>query len=725
MVPEWLELQTRLYSLQPDIFDRPGKSKKGRGGASNLSDDPEVSKLQRKIAKIEKDVLFEKREAEYLWEEKLDELRKDATFARRPVERQKKPPVEEEEPQSEVNVDADMAALQIDGLEDALGDMFAAEPEESGSILGLPPPDVNATIALRDFGKQTGLTPRRILEETCKARDSSCTIAYQDFSSSSHSNRKAAEVRWSKPQEVPFSLTVESITHKSNAMATFVSMDTLATPTAQQAEGYVSTLLLFILFPQNSKEGKAYLRLPAVWRDLWTEFATLKKSQEDEIDKATVKGLKLLIQENPSNFEDDVVLSDNFRKRNGTGSKPGTPFKGPGRDSFSGVDEKLRDAWMAKSSTPSFHRMMQGRMNLPIWGFKEDILHTLDTHRALIICSETGSGKSTQIPSFILEHEMLNGRPCKVYVTEPRRISAISLARRVSEELGESKNDVGTARSLIGFAVRLESKLTHSTRLVYATTGVVVRMLERPDDFQDITHVVLDEVHERTIDSDFLLIVLRRLMEKRPDLKLILMSATLEAQRFSNYLGGVPVMNIPGRTFPVEMKYLEDAVEMTNYRLSEDDHHTILDDDMDDSPADADTSGGLQASLDGYSRQTKETILNIDEYKLDYDLIKRLLLKIATSPEMSHYSKAILVFMPGLAEIRRLNDEILSEPTFQKNWIVHALHSSIASEDQEKAFNVPPEGTRKIVIATNIAETGITIPDITAVVDAGKEKMMR
>jgi ATP-dependent RNA helicase DHX29 len=276
MVPEWLELQTRLYSLQPDIFDRPGKSKKGRGGASNLSDDPEVSKLQRKIAKIEKDVLFEKREAEYLWEEKLDELRKDATFARRPVERQKKPPVEEEEPQSEVNVDADMAALQIDGLEDALGDMFAAEPEESGSILGLPPPDVNATIALRDFGKQTGLTPRRILEETCKARDSSCTIAYQDFSSSSHSNRKAAEVRWSKPQEVPFSLTVESITHKSNAMATFVSMDTLATPTAQQAEGYVSTLLLFILFPQNSKEGKAYLRLPAVWRDLWTEFATLK-----------------------------------------------------------------------------------------------------------------------------------------------------------------------------------------------------------------------------------------------------------------------------------------------------------------------------------------------------------------------------------------------------------------------------------------------------------------
>jgi len=252
-------------------------------------------------------------------------------------------------------------------------------------------------------------------------------------------------------------------------------------------------------------------------------------------------------------------------------------------------------------------------------------------------------------------------------------------------------------------------------------------MLERPEDFQDITHVVLDEVHERTIDSDFLLVVLRRLMQKRPDLKLILMSATVDAQRFSNYLGGVPVMNIPGRTFPVEMKYLEDAVEMTGYRLSEDDSNGVLDDDPDeisDSTGDA-AAGGLQASLEGYSKQTRETILNFDEYRMDYQLIKKLLLRIATDPAMDHYSKAILVFMPGLAEIRRLNDELLAEPTFQKGWIVHALHSSIASEDQEKAFNVPPEGTRKIVIATNIAETGITIPDITAVVDAGKEKMMR
>ena len=232
-------------------------------------------------------------------------------------------------------------------------------------------------------------------------------------------------------------------------------------------------------------------------------------------------------------------------------------------------------------------------------------------------------------------------------------------------------------------------------------------MLERPDDFQDISHVVLDEVHERSIDSDFLLIVLRRLMQKRPDLKVILMSATLEAQRFSNYLGGVPVLNIPGRTFPVEMKYLEDAIELTGYRLSEkEESNAVIDEDTEEM-AEGDTDGSALTALDGYSKQTRETLLNFDEYRLDYQLIKSLLLKIATTPEISHYSKAILVFMPGMAEIRRLNDEILSEPAFQKGWIVHALHSSIASEDQEKAFNVPPDGMRKIVIATNIAETGM------------------
>lgn len=477
MVPEWLELQTKLYSLQPDLFDRPAKGKKGRGAAVGQSDDPEIAKLQRKIAKIERDVLFEAQEAEFIWRGRLDELRKDAVFMRRPVDRKKQPQTAEESARGAINRGSDVDSLPMDEMDDdaagLLGDMFQAEPDD-GSILGLPPPVIEAKFTIRDFGKSTGLSPRRVLEETCKARDSSCKVVYQDISSSSHQCRKAIEVRWSKPQDPPFPLAVDSVMHKSNAVTTFLSMDTLVTPTPQQAEGYMSTLALFILFPQNSKEGKAYLRIPAVWRDLWTEFSNLKKTQEDEIDKATVKDLKRMVEENQGTFEDDVVLLDNFRKRNGNASKPGSPLRGPARGDYFGQVEQLREIWEAKASTPAFHRMMQGRMNLPIWNFKDEILSTLDTHQAIIICSETGSGKSTQIPSYILEHEMLQGRPCKVYVTEPRRISAISLARRVSEELGESKNDVGSNRSLIGFAVRLESKISSATRLVYAYVSTTI-----------------------------------------------------------------------------------------------------------------------------------------------------------------------------------------------------------------------------------------------------------
>ncbi|GIJ98894.1 hypothetical protein Aspvir_001016 [Aspergillus viridinutans] len=731
LLPKFLELQTKLYDLRPELFDQPKKGKKSsREQANATTEDHQVARLQRKLASIENDVLFDRDEAEYRWREKLDDLRREAAFSRRvardegncaPVEPEVRKP-------DETSTEAESSAgLMDDGGDtaDLLGDMF--ETEEPILETGIITAELKkASITMRDFGKWTGLSPRRVLEETCKSRDTGCTVTYKDFSPSSHTNRKAVEVRWSKPGDVPFPLEVDMVTHKSNSYTTFVSMESIATSTSQQAEAFVSTIALFILFPQSSKEGKAYLRLPAVWRDLWTELADVKKLQEEEVDKKVVKGLRTLIQENQGTFEDDVVLSDNFRRRNGAAGKAESPGRVGARVQES--DEQLKRIWAEKSSTPSFQHMVQGRMNLPIWEFKDEILNTLDTHRAVIICSETGSGKSTQIPSFILEHELKQGRPCKIYVTEPRRISAISLARRVSEELGESKADVGTARSLIGFAVRLESKVSQSTRLVFATTGVVVRMLERPDDFQDISHVVLDEVHERSIDSDFLLIVLRRLMQKRPDLKLILMSATLEAQRFSSYLGGVPVLNIPGRTFPVEMKFLEDAIELTNYRLLENEANTMLDENVDDTPSEngeGDTAGGLLAALEGYSKQTRETVLSFDEYRLDYQLIKKLLVKLASAPEMAPYSRAILVFMPGMAEIRRLNDEILSDPIFQTGWIVHALHSSIASEDQEKAFVVPPEGMRKIVIATNIAETGITIPDITAVIDAGKEKTMR
>lgn len=206
------------------------------------------------------------------------------------------------------------------------------------------------------------------------------------------------------------------------------------------------------------------------------------------------------------------------------------------------------------------------------------------------------------------------------------------------------------------------------------------------------------------------------------------MSATVDAERFSKYLDGAPVLNVPGRTFPVQVKYLEDAVELTGYTLDNgrQERLTDLDDEVDtDGATDDATKAENTKALRGYSNKTKNTIAQIDEYRIEFDLVLQLLGKIATIDSLEVFSKAILVFLPGIAEIRQLNDMLIGHPVFASNWYVYPLHSTIASEDQEAAFLVPPPGTRKIVLATNIAETGITIPDVTCVIDTGKHREMR
>lgn len=198
------------------------------------------------------------------------------------------------------------------------------------------------------------------------------------------------------------------------------------------------------------------------------------------------------------------------------------------------------------------------------------------------------------------------------------------------------------------------------------------------------------------------------------------MSATVNAERFSDYLGGVPIMNVPGRTFPVDTKYLEDAVEVTNFNADSGSHGGAEAVEIDDDDVKVPSQ---IADLQGYSPKTLTTLAKLDEYRISYGLIVRLLETI--SEVYSPYSKAILVFLPGIAEIRRLNDMLTGHRTFTSGWCIYALHSTIATDEQERAFLVPPPGVRKIVLATNIAETGITIPDVTCVIDTGKHKEMR
>ena len=499
----------------------------------------------------------------------------------------------------------------------------------------------------------------------------------------------------------------------------------IACPDATQSEAYISTCALFVVFASSPKEDKAYLRLPSTWRDYWTELLLYKQEHDDAKDRAVLRELGGMIDEHNCQIEESNNQSISLETSKHSAPEPGAT-RLPGSPAVT-VPEEMQSLWSSKASTTSYKNSLKSRISLPIWNYKDELLDAIEQHQTVIVCGETGCGKSTQVPAFILERELVRGRSCKIYCTEPRRISAIALARRVSEELGEAKGDVGTFRSIVGYAIRLESQVTPQTRLVYATTGIVMRMLERSDDLGDITHLVLDEVHERSIDSDFLLIVLRKLLERRPDMKVVLMSATVNAQRFSNYLDQAPILNVPGRTFPVDIKYLEDAIELTKfsgvarYRDAgevEDDEEDILIDNPSKATLSADNG-------EHYSANTHSALLQFDEYRINYDIILRLLETLATNDDYVQYSNAVLVFLPGIAEIKRLNDMLVGHSLFANGWYVYALHSTIGTEEQERAFVVPAPGYRKIVLATNIAETGITIPDVTCVIDTGKHKEMR
>ncbi len=526
-------------------------------------------------------------------------------------------------------------------------------------------------------------------------------------------------------QEPMIAMPIDKVVCQGDTRSVKIEMVSISCPTEAQAEAYISTVAMFLIFASSPKEEKVHLRLPSTWRDLWKELAQLKKDQDEAADRQVLRELRSMIYEHGQTDENLDEQSNGITpKPPNKGFTAADPREWQG-NSFSPTirPEDIKAIWASKLSTPSYQHMLTSRMTLPIWNFKDELLDAITDNQVVIICGETGCGKSTQVPAFILEHELSSGRPCKVYCTEPRRISAISLARRVSEELGERKGEVGTFRSLVGFAIRLEKKFTPQTRLVYATTGIVMRMLEGSEDLGDITHLVLDEVHERSIDSDFLLIVLRKLLEKRTDLRVVLMSATVNADRFSDYLGGAPILNVPGRTFPVDTKYLEDAVEATNFNTDAGSHGGAETVEFDDD--DATKVPSQIADLQGYSPKTLKTLSKLDEYRVNYSLIVRLLETIATSKFYSPYSKAVLVFLPGMAEIRRLNDMLTSHRTFTTGWYIYALHSTIATDEQERAFLAPPPGVRKIVLATNIAETGITIPDVTCVIDTGKHKEMR
>lgn len=212
------------------------------------------------------------------------------------------------------------------------------------------------------------------------------------------------------------------------------------------------------------------------------------------------------------------------------------------------INEQLLNKLKEKEKDPKYIEMIKYREKLPSYKYQNPIIDGLENNQVIIISGETGCGKSTQTPQFILDHYIRNnkGSLCNIYCTQPRRISALSLAARVAAERNE---EVGES---IGYIIRGESVQSKDTHLTFITTGVLLRILLNDPDLNSISHIIVDEVHERNVDTDFLLIFLKELINRRKDVKIILMSATLNSELFSSYFNDAPIFEIPGFTYPVE-----------------------------------------------------------------------------------------------------------------------------------------------------------------------------
>lgn len=740
LVPEYVATRAKLLTLS--------RSQAKKKGHPEMDEETslETAKLEAKLCKIESDVLFDKALGDHLWKLERPIVEKQLAAVRKLNQNSARESPQESASAADVKLsDGDEVAaeaervaaeLMVENDEDSLesiGGLFDSLPQhevddETGKTSTVINSSSGTRLEIRDFGEWSGIQPRRVLEEACRSRDASVRISYEVISDSTWASRHSIDIGWTKAQEPPQDEAESDVKIVADQFRFTFTMIKIATPNPKQSESYIATSALFHIFNGNSREEKVALRLPPVWRDLWNELNDVKRGRLACQDRDAVKSLRTLVRErHDQELEDGVILHGAFRGRSTPKSQDSTENGHLDRKKQTSTGaEEFKKIWADKSGTPKFRAMLESRKQLPMWQFRPRVLEAVEKSQVVIVCGETGCGKSTQVPSFLLEHELSQGKPCKIYCTEPRRISAISLARRVSEELGENKSDLGSSRSLVGYSIRLEANTSRETRLVYATTGIVMRMLESSNDLGEVTHLVLDEVHERSIDSDFLLIVLKRLLIQRKDLKVILMSATVDAERFSTYLGGAPILNVPGRTFPVDVRYLEDAVEATGYSSTSSPNEKMIA--LDDEANEDDVKGpknDLAQSLSAYSAKTRATLSQLDEYHIEFDLIVQLISHISTDESLYDYSKAILVFLPGIADIRTLNDMLLGDARFAKEWLVYPLHSTIATEDQESAFLVPPPGMRKIVLATNIAETGITIPDVTCVIDTGKHREMR
>jgi len=485
-------------------------------------------------------------------------------------------------------------------------------------------------------------------------------------------------------------------------------------------------------------------------RGLWTDFLEHSKK-----DSSADLGLAphLVFQMSDGLVEDvyglcgDIKASTLYRNAPPTGVSVVDPSSMPawsgsrgGRLSEEGLKSKsqaLMDKLANYQVDPKLEKMRAQRESLPVMTKATDILAKIEVNDVTIVMAATGSGKTTQIPQLLLD-DWINrgeGAKCNIMCTQPRRLAAMSVAERIADERGDRLGGE------VGYQVRFDVKLPQPNgSITFCTTGIFLKRMQsslgegaHPDSVRgmdDVTHIVVDEVHERDIDTDLLLVVLKRLLQDRKargiPLKVILMSATIDPTLFQKYFiddkgRPAPIAEVPGRTFPVEKHYLNQIVP--------------------------ELQKGLAPARGGWVFQEKKVMEYLQkelapdrglfghntgmELEIPYPLVALIIAHVLQQSDDGH----VLVFLPGWDEIKKVADILLDTSnrfpllglrlSDTSQYSVHYLHSTIPAAEQREVFKPPPKGVRRIILATNIAETSITIPDVVYVVDTGRVKEKR
>ncbi|XP_044127975.1 ATP-dependent RNA helicase TDRD9 [Bufo gargarizans] len=330
---------------------------------------------------------------------------------------------------------------------------------------------------------------------------------------------------------------------------------------------------------------------------------------------------------------------------------------------------------------------------IPILKNREELITLIESNSVVIVHGATGSGKSTQLPQYILDYHMQRSAYCNIVVTQPRKIAACSIATWISKERKWPLS------GLVGYQVSLEKKASVDTRLIYMTTGVLLQKIVGAKSLAEFTHIFIDEVHERTEEMDFLLMIVRKLIRTNSRMvKVILMSATINCREFADYFA-VPIHNklvpacifkVEGKPYDIEVFYLDDLKQIPNIKVANQ---------YFDEPAICKEVYEVAAFL-----------LNLFD-----DMEKEEQRQKKTSPMMTTQPNSVLVFLPGLYEINYMHELFTS--MVHKRLYVYPLHSSITLDEQNMVFMTPVLGYRKIILSTNIAESSITVPDVKYVID--------